>query len=151
MIRSEKAPIQSKSAEGNHSFLSHYKENKRQTLLFISELNIKVSYLKPFSVPSLFSFLFFSLFLSPHPPSFLSFLFSKKWVKMYGLDPTFHCCSYSWGVGGRGILLPKLQKREFGLLIFRSQNLNSCYASHTTHEIIWNSIISLQIETFLSK
>lgn len=72
---------------------------------------------------------------------------------MYGLEPTFHCCSYSWGVGGegRGNLLPKLQKREFGLLIFRSQNLNSRYASHTTHEIIWNSIISLQIETFFIK
>lgn len=56
---------------------------------------------------------------------------------MYGLDPTFHCCSYSWGVGETGNLLPKLLKREFGLLIFRSQNLNSPYAfSHNS----WNNM-----------
>lgn len=29
---------------------------------------------------------------------------------MYGLDPIFHCCSYSWGGGGETVL-PKLLKR----------------------------------------
>lgn len=40
------------------------------------------------------------------------------------------------GEQGERAMLPKLLKREFGLLISRSQNLNSPYASPTTHEIL---------------
>jgi len=31
---------------------------------------------------------------------------------MYGLDPTFHCCSYSWGVGGEGELAAKASEKR---------------------------------------